>query len=982
MKFKSDIEVQAGLKDSSGANGSAGQVLSSNGSTVSWVNETTVASDVQNEVKAGVAINKGQAVYVTGADGTNIIVGLASNTTEATSSKTLGLLNATVAINGFADVVQIGRLAGLNTSAATVGDPVWLGTNGNLIYGLANKPYAPAHLVFIGVVTRVNSNNGEIFINVQNGFELNEIHDVDIKTNVPINGDVLGYDGTLWVNKTIAEWLGYTPADDALVVHKAGTETITGSKTFTSPVIINKATANTDAILLNVGGNQQGRLTINNDGGFDLFTSTDFSGYGINFDANDSNGLLFYADNPNMAKFIVGDNYNISQQDLYSTKFIKLGGTADQYLKADGSVSTAMNSRVEVNFITTAGQTTFVTPYEVGQVEVYYNGSKLYPDEFVATNGTTIVLVTPATLNAQISIVKFVSSFNTTSIRTETVFTTTGGQTTFSVNYAIGQVDVFYNGSKLSPAEFTAVNGTSVVLGFACAAGESIVINSYVNQVSGASGTANYMTKFTGAASLGNSTLIDNGTSVSLTNADSRLYGGTNAGRFIIGNPSVNTYLAVYGSTHATLPNFAQFIVNNIPSLNMLASGAIGIGTSSPGTTSSSNILLGFVNGSNIQARNEVAQIAMSSNINGDWYAPTYKNSGYASQIYADANGGTIGLRIAPSGTAGASISWNQPAVYVTSANNVIIGGSTDAGYKLDVNGTGRFTGNLFLPSLTTGYLTKVGTSGLITFSKLYENSFGGIQINNTDTNGAQYYSLRVGPRGNNDGISSTWHIPSNASPTVGWATSASSTFYSIATLADDVTRLHITSGGNVGIGTIIPDARLHLRGASSFNRLTQMSPTGASTDAVNLIASTNPSGSDQWWSWGVSNDDSYRIVKGTDLSGTGVKVTVGSTSWTSSSDIRIKNVIGKVENALEKIDTLSPIFYELKDDKLKTKRVGLIAQEVYEVLPESVDKPIKEEDVWGVRYTELIPLLVASIQEQQAQIKELQDELVLLKNK
>lgn len=215
MKFKSDIEVQAGLKDSSGALGASGQILSSTNGNVNWVTPTvnTVARDVQNEVKAGVAINKGQAVYVTGADGTNIIVGLASNTSEATSSKTLGLLNATVAVNGFADVVQIGRLSGLNTIGAVVGDPVWLGTNGNLIYGLTNKPYAPAHLVFIGVVTRVNANNGEIFITVQNGFELKEIHDVDIITNVPINGDVLGYDGTLWVNKTIAEWLGYTPAN-------------------------------------------------------------------------------------------------------------------------------------------------------------------------------------------------------------------------------------------------------------------------------------------------------------------------------------------------------------------------------------------------------------------------------------------------------------------------------------------------------------------------------------------------------------------------------------------------------------------------------------------------------------------------------------------------------------------------------------------------------------------------------------------------
>jgi hypothetical protein len=88
-----------------------------------------------------------------------------------------------------------------------------LGTGGNLIYGLTNKPYAPAHLVFIGIVTRKNANNGEIFVKVQNGFELKEIHDVDLITTAPINGHLLGYNGTLWVNKTIAGWLGYTPAN-------------------------------------------------------------------------------------------------------------------------------------------------------------------------------------------------------------------------------------------------------------------------------------------------------------------------------------------------------------------------------------------------------------------------------------------------------------------------------------------------------------------------------------------------------------------------------------------------------------------------------------------------------------------------------------------------------------------------------------------------------------------------------------------------
>ena len=166
-----------------------------------WVNAPLpdYASKVQHIVKAGVAITKGQAVYVTSANGTNMIVGLASNATEATSSKTMGLALSTAAINDHIFVVTEGLIAGLNTSTATVGNPVWLGVNGALIFGIANKPVAPAHLVYIGVVTRVSANNGEIFVHIQNGFELNEIHDVLI--NGVATGDLIRREADgLWKN--------------------------------------------------------------------------------------------------------------------------------------------------------------------------------------------------------------------------------------------------------------------------------------------------------------------------------------------------------------------------------------------------------------------------------------------------------------------------------------------------------------------------------------------------------------------------------------------------------------------------------------------------------------------------------------------------------------------------------------------------------------------------------------------------------------
>lgn len=155
-------------------------------------------------VKANVALTKGQAVYVSGADGTNVLVSKASNTTDVTSSKTLGLITTNLALNASGSVMVEGILSGLNTSTATAGDPVWLGVDGALIYGVANKPVAPAHMVFIGYVLRANSSNGEIYVKVQNGFELEELHNVSI-TSLANNQSLIYESATsLWKNKTLA----------------------------------------------------------------------------------------------------------------------------------------------------------------------------------------------------------------------------------------------------------------------------------------------------------------------------------------------------------------------------------------------------------------------------------------------------------------------------------------------------------------------------------------------------------------------------------------------------------------------------------------------------------------------------------------------------------------------------------------------------------------------------------------------------------
>jgi len=130
-----------------------------------------------------------------------MIASLADNSAEATSSKTLGLASVNFATNDINFVINQGLLGGLNTSSATIGDPVWLGTSGNLLFGLASKPVAPAHLVSLGIVTRVSATVGEIYVRPQNGFEIDELHNVLI-TSIA-NGDLLQYESAtgLWKNK-------------------------------------------------------------------------------------------------------------------------------------------------------------------------------------------------------------------------------------------------------------------------------------------------------------------------------------------------------------------------------------------------------------------------------------------------------------------------------------------------------------------------------------------------------------------------------------------------------------------------------------------------------------------------------------------------------------------------------------------------------------------------------------------------------------
>ena len=182
------------------------------------VADASTASTVRTYVKnaSGSTITKGQVVYVTGADGTNALIGLASASTDATSSKTLGIAANTMTNNAFGYVVENGQLSGIDTSAATAGSSVWLGTTaGSIVFD--TPPAEPNHHVYLGVVTKANPSTGEILVKVQNGYELDELHDVfvgGVSTSLPL---VYSSTSSGWVAQALTS-VGI--ADNAVVAAK------------------------------------------------------------------------------------------------------------------------------------------------------------------------------------------------------------------------------------------------------------------------------------------------------------------------------------------------------------------------------------------------------------------------------------------------------------------------------------------------------------------------------------------------------------------------------------------------------------------------------------------------------------------------------------------------------------------------------------------------------------------------------------------
>jgi hypothetical protein len=167
----------------------------------------------------GSTIHKGKIVYLQGSTGNRPNILLAQANSEASSSKTFGVVVEDIAHNADGQVAAIGTLHDLDTRSNAPhpfttdtlldGDKVWLSAT-DAGYITRTPPTQPNHTVFIGFVARTTPSFGRIIYNIQNGFELDELHNVLITSAA--DKDILYYDLAtgLWKNTAKSGWLGGT----------------------------------------------------------------------------------------------------------------------------------------------------------------------------------------------------------------------------------------------------------------------------------------------------------------------------------------------------------------------------------------------------------------------------------------------------------------------------------------------------------------------------------------------------------------------------------------------------------------------------------------------------------------------------------------------------------------------------------------------------------------------------------------------------
>jgi len=693
--------------------GTGTQYIKGDGTLATFPSIISQAQNLITEVynNTGATLTKGTIVYINGGQGNLPTVTKALATGDSTSAQTYGVVQTDITNMNNGYVVVEGRLGDLDTQAYANGTQLYLSptTAGTWT---STKPYAPNHLVYVGIVVRAHPTQGIVEVKIQNGYELDELHNVAAKT--PTNNDGLFWESatSLWKNKSISTVLGYTPQPQLSgtgFVKISGTTISYDNSTYLTtsaaastylPLILNGSANTVDingqqfTIQGSAGGFTSGRIIVD-----PVFSAIGYQNAGV-FD-----GL----------KILTNGNAEFSNSGV--TRFF---------------------NQVRFDSTLTNGTYTYTLPGATGTLALV---SQL-------TGGT----VTSVGLSSATSGVTIGSSPITTS-----------GTITLAIATASGSQQ-----GLLSSTDWTTFNNKQ---------------NALTNPVTG-TGTTNYLPKFTGTSTIGNSLVYDNGTQVAVATS----------------NPS-------------------------------------GFGTQR---------FLAVGNG----AASQVARFTDGANGDLVFDFPSATISRITAQY------GTGGILVFANGTG-----FNE-LMRLNASGNLSIG-NTNNTYKLDVTGTGRFTGSVYSEDVNAYLLNQTGnttdtklwsiqnlpTSGQFRIRALNDgmtNGINAIVISRTgisslslDFTGAATFSSTIRVEGSYLQIANATNPSLYINNTsVQWQTYVkSNSNYAISDAVRDVLTLGYNgsasyfNGCNVGIGTTSPSQNLHVA-SSGISRILIENTANASTGA------------------------------------------------------------------------------------------------------------------------------------------------------
>ena len=954
----------------------------------------------------GSQINKGQVVYLYGASGDRAAVKLADNRNDSTSSKTLGIAVENIANGGEGFVGTFGTMSGLNLSTYTPGDILYLDSiPGGLT---ATKPQAPYHLVFIGVVERANSGNGLLFTNPQNGYELEELHNVRITKPVR-NNAILVYDSTasLWVDTTISQaGLAVTSvATNNGTGITGGTITTSGTLAIDTTIISTRAwrQKGVDSLQANIN------LKLNiSDTTAMLANYVNNVGYGLS-----KVGQVVSADSSTLSNYYLRRKDSLTATNLlgYVTRTI-LADTAAAIRGSDAggtvtSVATNTGTGITGGTITTSGTLAIDTllistrawrQKGIDSVAALINsnvsGTTNYVPKFTGTNtlGNSIIFENPSppaigigttapafTLDVNGS-GRFVNALTAASFNgvTNNIFTVSGneGMRLTSTGLGIGTSSPAYKldvsgdarlASSSSPSLFinnTSTNGKNYRLvskddGLFVIQQTGIADLLFLN-TSGNLGlgvTPSAWNSSYRAIQIGNS-----GSIFSATGTGGDVYISSNAYLASGGNTYVNTNFASdyyqYQGQHIwrTAPSgTAGNTISFTQAMTLDASGNLGLGV----TPSAWSTLKAFqINSqSSISADGTSTQISTNAYFDGSW---KYIQTDEASNYY-QLDGQHV-WRTAPSGTAGNAISFTQAMTLDASGRLAI--GRTTADHRLDIQGNELIRNTLGNASF---YFAQEGDNS----STLYQYNNGTLK-NIFSTNGSSYIT------GGNVGIGTT--SPSEIldvrnsyrEPTSGEFTQLIS-----STTTQDAGR-----GGSIGFGGYYSSTTSF----TSFSGIKGAKENGdGGNTAGNLIFYTRPNAGAMTERMRITSGGEVYIAGTTDqgaynlqVNGTGVW---GAGAYVDGSDSALKRNIQPLGNSLEIIKQMRPVTFEYQPfySKDTATQTGFIAQELQQLLADKVYKNgvVKEGGAYlGVAYQSIIPLLVQAVKELEAEVQSLKSQL------